>query len=69
MIPPIYNLNAIYFIKIYVFDYIIAEIYNGGKYMGGRITMKKTDYRVERDSIGVKDIGRCILWSTILTCG
>ena len=24
--------------------------------MGGRITMKKTDYRVERDSIGVKDI-------------
>lgn len=22
----------------------------------GRITMKKTDYRVERDSIGVKDI-------------
>ena len=24
--------------------------------MGGRITMKKTDYRVERDSIGVKDV-------------
>ena len=24
--------------------------------MGGRITMKKTDYRVERGSIGVKDI-------------
>ena len=31
------NLNTIYFIKIYVFDYIIAEIYNEGKYMGGRI--------------------------------
>ncbi len=32
--------------------------------------MKKTDYRVERDSIGVKDIPEdCILWSTILTCG
>ena len=30
--------------------------------------MKKTDYRVERDSIGVKDIPEDV-WSTILTCG
>ena len=39
MIPPIYNLNTIYFIKIYVFDYIIAEIYNEGKYMREIITV------------------------------
>ena len=33
MIPPIYNLDTIYFIKIYVFDYIIAGIYNIIKYI------------------------------------
>ena len=31
--------------------------------------MKKTDYRVERDSIGVKDIPEDVYYGTILTCG
>ena len=60
-----YNLKVITDIVIYVFDYILPCSYNGGNrkkscIAEGKNEMEKEkktmDYRVEKDSIGTKDV-------------